>query len=152
MAFDFYAACNGLAARYAPGTIATPAGEVAMRAAYGQSPNNIAVTPCVVVYPQDGDLVYGSGTKDGEYRLDVQFYLQKASGDYPRMETSRQRWLVPLLGATDGQMKLGQAAPVAKAIPTTWEFNQPTYGDDTYDGILLHVTIFTTAEPVTLAP
>jgi hypothetical protein len=32
----------------------------------------------------------------GEYRVDVQFYLQKASGDYPRMETSRQRWLVPL--------------------------------------------------------
>ena len=149
--FDFYAACNAIAARYAPGTIATPSGEVAMRAAYGQYPNNIATSPCVAISPQNGDLVYESGAKRGEYRVDVHFYLAKAKGDYKRLETSRQRWLPTLLGALDGQIQLGLggSGTVQKAIPLTWDYAQLSYGDDTWDGIVIHVTIYT-LEPVTL--
>ena len=151
MAFDFYAACNALAARYAPGTITAPTGEQAMRAAFGQDPNGISQSPCVVIFPKDGDIIYGNGDKKGEYRVDVNFYLAKSTADYKRLDASRQRWLVPLLAATDGQslLGLGGSGTVVKAIPTTWEFAQLLYGDFTWEGIVIHVTIFTD-EPVTL--
>lgn len=153
MAFDFYATCNALAARYAPGTISTPTGEAAMRFALGQSPNDLSATPCVIVSPQDGELVYAAGSKSGEYRVNVNFYLAKASADFKRLETSRQRWLPVLLAATDGQMQLGQggSATVQKAIPLTWEFTELPYGGESYDGITIHVTIYT-LEPVSLTP
>ncbi len=153
MAFDFYAACNALAARYAPGTIPTPTGEQPMRASYGQDPNGISQSPCVVVFPKDGDLVYGNGDKTGTYRVDVNFYVGKSTADYKRLETTRQRWLVPLLAAVEGQstLGLGGSGLVQKAIPTTWEFAQLLYGDFTWDGIVIHFEI-TTLEPATLVP
>ncbi len=149
-AFDLYAACNALAARYA--AVTAPTGEAGIRAGYGQDPNDIAMVPTVVIFPVDGELIYEGGDKRGEYHVDAKLYLSKAAADYKRLETSRQKWLVPLLGATDGQLQLGLASSgVQKAIPTSWEFAQLVYGSDTYDGIVIHLTIFT-IETVTLVP
>lgn len=150
MAFDLYAACNALAARFAPGTIATPSGETAMQASYGQAPNNQLRSPAVVLAPTNGQLLYGGATKNGQYDVDVHFYLSKAADDYKRIETSRQKWLVPLLGACDGQMVLGLGlSGVQKVLPLTWEFRVLTYGGVDYDGIVIHERIYT-IEPVTL--
>lgn len=151
MAFDFYAACNALAARFAPGTIGTPSGEVGMKASFGQAPNDLAQSPCVVIQPTEGQLVYGGGVKNGQYDVDVNFYLGKASADFKRIETSRQRWLVTLLAACDGQMLLGLggSGTVQKVLPLRWEFRQLVYGGVEWDGIVIHARIWT-IEPVTL--
>lgn len=153
MAFDFNAACTALAARFAPGTITTPSGERAMQASYGQAPNNLKQTPAVVIQPTKGQLVYGGGVKNGQYDVDVEFYLSSRSIEFGRIETSRQKWLVTLLGACDGQMQLGIGSSangvVQKVIPLDWEFRVLTYGGTEYDGILIHERIYT-IEPVTL--
>lgn len=150
MAFDFNAACTALAARFAPGTIATPSGERAMQASYGQAPNNLKQTPAVVVQPTKGQLIYGGGVKNGQYDVDVEFYLASRSVEFGRIETSRQKWLVNLLGACDGQLLLGLGASgIQKVVPLDWEYRVLTYGGTEYDGIVIHERIWT-IEPVTL--
>lgn len=148
---DLEAISNGLAARFAPGTIGTPTGASAMRASYGQAPNSIPTTPCIVVFPKDGDLVYGSGQVKGQHRLDVCFYLSKSPGDIARVEKQRQKWLGLLLAATHGAMKLGLASAVDKAIPASWEFTELPYAGELYDGIIVHVTVYAT-DNVSLVP
>lgn len=149
---DFKAICTALAARYAAGTISTPAGATAMRKSYGQAPQGLQVIPAVVVMPQDGTVIVDPGVLRGQaHRIDVNFYLSKAPGDLARVETQRQLWLPNLLSATFGQMQLGLAPIVMKAIPVGWEFTELPYGGEMYDGIVIHVEVYTT-EIVTLTP
>lgn len=148
---DFNDICDGLAARYAPGTIGTPTGASAMRGAYGQEPNGAKPTPFVVVHPQDGEVTFDPGILRGEHNLDVDFYLSKASADFKRIETERQLWLPLLLTATTGQVKLNLAPIVMKALPVGWEYDQLPYGGETYDGITIHYRVWT-EEAVTLTP
>jgi len=148
---DFNAICDGLAARFAAATIGTPTGATAMRGAYGQAPNGVPTFPCVVVVPQNGDVTYGAGIEDGQHDIDVNFYYAKAAGDFPRSETQRQLWLPYLLTATNGQMALGLAPTVLKAIPTGYEFAELPYGGETYDGIVVHYRVWT-RDSVTLTP
>lgn len=147
---DFKAICTALAARYAPGTISTPTGAQAMRKAYGQAPHGLQFTPAVVVMPQDGTVIVDPGVLRGQpHRIDVNFYLSKSPGDIARVETQRQLWLPNLLSATFGQSKLGLASVVMKAIPVSYEFTELPYGGEMYDGIVIHVEVYT-SETITL--
>ena len=141
---DFEAICDAIAARYAPGTLATPSGAQAMRASYGQAPHSMPATPAVVVRPRDGEVILGSGQVMGQHNIDVEFFLSKAPGDIERVETQRQKWLPYLLTATYGQLKLGLAGTVDKAIPMGWEFTELPYGGDSYYGIIVHLRVWTT--------
>ena len=143
--------CDALADLYAPGTIGTPTGATAMRASYGQAPNSVPMTPCVVVMPDTGTLIYGSGERKSEHDIKVQFYHSKRQGDIPRSETERQRWLPTLLNAVHGSVKLGLSSYVDKALPTDYSFVEFTYSGDTYDGILINYRVWVT-ETVTLTP
>lgn len=143
--------CDAIAALFAPGTIATPTGATAMRASYGQAPNSIPMTPCVVVMPQSGELVYGSGQRKSEHEIEVLFYHAKRQGDVPRSETERQRWLPALLDAINSGVKLGLSAYVDKALPTNYEFTELPYNDDNYDGIRITFRVWVT-ETVSLTP
>ena len=150
--FDLEDICDGIAARYLPGTIGTPTGATAMRAAYGQTPNSLPSTPAVVVIPKTGTLVYGAGQRNSEHDIDVLFYHARRQGDVPRSETERQRWLPYLLNALHGQVQIGQVANgVQKALPTDYEFVELSYGGDEYDGIRINVRVWVT-EAVTLIP
>jgi hypothetical protein len=151
MSFDLEDVCDGIAARYAPGTIGTPTGALGMRASYGQAPNSLPVTPAVVVLPKTGTVVYGSGQRKSEHEIDVLFYHSRRQGDVPRSETERQRWLPYLLDALHGQVKLGLAPEVDKALPTTYAFEELSYGGDEYDGIRINVRVWVT-ETVSLTP
>lgn len=152
---DFKAVCNALAARFAPGTIATPTGAVAMRAAYGQMPKNVAAVPCVLIEPTDGSINATSSQWEHQMHIDAVFLLSKRPGDPARVEAQRQIWLPSLLYATEKQLKLGIGAQsgyeLAKAIPTGWEWIEYDVGGDAYDGIRIHFTIWI-YETVTLVP
>ena len=134
---DFNAICATLAARYAPGTLATPAGGTAIRTAYGHAPHSLPATPAVVVMPQTGDVVPGSGEWTITHHVDVNFYLAKSQGDVTRNETQRQIWLPSLLSATLGAMTL--SATIKSGLPTSYEFLELSYGDQLYDGITIHL-------------
>lgn len=149
--FDLEDICDAIAARYAPGTIGTPTSATAMRASYGQAPNSIPSTPAVVVLPKSGTVIYNPGQRKSEHEIDVLFYHSRRQGDVPRSETERQRWLPTLLAALHGQVKLGLAPDVDKALPTEYEFTELEYGGDAYDGIRINVRVWVT-ETVTLTP
>lgn len=152
---DFRAICTGLAARFAPGTIATPTGASAMRASYSAIPKNVPTVPCVVIDVQDGTLTANPGQWKHEMAIDVVFLLSKRSGDTARVDIQRQLWLPALLAATEAQLKIGLGgAPgysVDKALPVGWEFTEFPFGGDEYDAIRVHFTVFVT-ENVTLTP
>lgn len=151
MSFDLEDICDAIATRYSPGTIGTPGSAMPMRAAYGQAPNALPSTPAVVVLPKSGTLIYGAGQRKSEHEIDVLFYHSRQQGDVPRTETERQRWLPVLLNALHGQVKLGLAGTVDKALPTDYEFVELPYGGDAYDGIRINVRVWVT-DAVTLTP
>lgn len=144
---DLNAACNAMAT--ALQAVTPPTGDH-MRRAYGQAPNNAPSTPCAIVMPESGSLVLQPGSYIGAYKIDVWFLIEKAQGDFPRVETRRQKWLPILLHAFDGQMTLGIGAPIRKTYPLGWSFLELMYGGASYDGIKVHFEI-ATEEPVSLA-
>lgn len=152
---DLKAICDGLAARFAAGTISTPSGASAMRKSYAAPPKNLPAVPAVILEVQDGDLVANPGQWKHEIHIDAVFCYSKRQGDTVRADTERQRWLGTLLAATQGQLKLGLASAsgysVDKAIATGWEFTEYVAGGDEYDAIRVHFTVYVT-ETVTLTP
>lgn len=153
---DFYGICNGLAARFAPGTIATPSGASAMRAALGQLPKGAPTVPMVFVEALDGTVIaQDGGIWVHEMHVDVVFLYSKRQGDPVRQDAQRQRWLPSLLAATEGQLKIGIGAQagyeVLKAIPTGWRWAEERVSDIDYDGIRVHYSVFVN-ESVSLVP
>lgn len=144
--------CDALAAAYAGTAIGTPTSATAMRATYGQMPNNVPMTPCVVIAPQEGEVVYESSFWSVTHQIDALFYHSKRQGDLPRSESERQRWLPYLLNATNAHLSLQlSAAGVKSAMPTSYEFTTLTYGGDEYDGIVVHLDVIV-RETITMAP
>lgn len=144
--------CDALAACYAGTAVGTPTSATAMRATYGQMPNNVPMTPCVVIMPKSGEAIFGAQTWDTTHQIDALFYHQKSQGDLARSETERQRWLPLLLSATKSQVALGlSTAGVKSALPTGYEFTTLVYGGEEYDGIVVHYEVIV-REPITLVP
>lgn len=140
---DFKAICTNLAAQYATGTLATPAGADPIRKVFGQAPTGPYPTPFLVVLPSDGSRTYGDAQWMDQLHLKVHVYFSKHTGDLSRVETQRQLWLPSLLAATHPNMAIDLQPTVLKAIPTGWEFRELPYDADDYDGIVIDVTVFT---------
>jgi hypothetical protein len=124
---------NGLAARYAPGTLTPPTGYPPVRASTAALPNNIPTSPWVLVSLPGGELVLGSGEINHTLNFHVLFHYAKASGDVGRDMTAMLAWLGVLLAATWADMDIGVTG-VRKAYPTTYELVTFTYGGDEYYG------------------
>lgn len=140
---------TNLAAKYAPGTIATPSGASAMRFAYGQTPKSIPATPCVYIEATDGEVVMGAQEWTVTNHLIVNFLLAKKPGDPERVDAQRDRWLETLLKATFLDVDLGLAGSVKSAYPASYEYTEIDFGADVYDGIRVFVDV-TVREAVTL--
>lgn len=141
MSFDLKAICDGLAGKFAAGTISTPSGATAMRKSYGQMPIGTPMLPAVVIVPQSGEVVLDSQAWHGTQLVDVVFLYSKSQGDTARAETQRQLWLPNLLSATFADMDLGLAPDVAKAYPQGWEFAEYPYGGQDYDAVIVHYAV-----------
>jgi hypothetical protein len=145
--FSLYSACNAMAT--ALGNVTPPTGDL-MRKAYGQWPNNTPVLPCAVVEPKSGELILAPGAYNGTHSVDVVLLIEKASADFARIETRRQKWLPVIYHAFDSAMALGLSGTVNKVYPTGYEFVEFPYAGVAYDAIVVHFAISTT-EIVTLA-
>ena len=146
--FSLYNACNAMAT--AVGNVTPPSGD-AMRKAYGQAPNNIPTFPAAVVEPKSGEMVLAPGAYRGTHAIDVVLLIERASADFARIETRRQKWLPILLHAFDSAMALGLSGTVDKVYPIGWEFVTYPYAGVDYDAIIVHFALSTT-EIVTLTP
>ena len=155
---DLAAICAGLAARFAPGTISTPSGSptlVAMRSSVSKRPKDVNAFPMVYLAVDQGTVVANPGQWKHEIAIDVMFLLSKRQADPARVDEQRQRWLPALLGATQGQLKIGlgnaTGYSVDKALPASWEFTEDVIGGVEYDAIRVGVTVYVT-ETVSLTP
>jgi hypothetical protein len=146
---DYLALADALALRYA--TPVPPAGLKAITGSTARPPNNIPNTPFVIAWAQQGDVEYLPGQRKGEHEFQVVFYHSKSEADVPREYTALLKWLGVLLDCTNGQMQLGLAGSVLKAIPMKWEIGSVVYAGDQYEVITLTVHVWTT-EAVTLVP
>lgn len=155
MSIDLKAICDGLAARFAAGTISTPTGAHTMRTSYAAPPKSAPVVPCVILEVQDGTIIANPGQWNHELNIDAVFLYSKRQGDTVRQDTERQRWLGNLLAATEAQLKIGLGAAsgytVDKALPADWEFTEYQVGSDLFDGIRVHFTVYV-RETVSLTP
>jgi len=138
---DMMAICNGLAARYAPGTIATPSGSEPMRSSVGQAENSVPATPAFVVMPQTGEIVLEAGAWTQTHQIDGIFLLSKAPGDIARIELQRQLWLPTLLTATLSGYTLSLAGTVKSALPIGYEFQVYPYNGTDYEAIVIHFEV-----------
>jgi len=145
--FSLYSVCNAMATKL--GNVTPPTGET-MRKAYGQAPNNVPSLPAAVVEPKSGSLVLAPGAYNGTHAIDVVFLIERASADFARIETRRQKWLPVLLHVFDSAMALGLSGTVNKVYPIGWEFVTSAYAGTEYDAIVVHFELSTT-EIVTLA-
>jgi hypothetical protein len=151
----FLNAVDALGDRFAAAVLGTPSGAPAVRAVYPVSTKSVSALPAVVLEVQDGTLVANPGQWKHEWNVDVLLLLAKRPADPQRVETYRQKYLPALLGATEGQLKIGLGGEsgwnVDKAIPTGWEWTEYMVGDQEYDAIRVPFTIYAT-ETVALVP
>jgi hypothetical protein len=143
---DIFAVGTAIADKYATVTIsdATVVGGTAIRESTFLPPNNLAVTPAVIVDLPSGQERVPESTYDqqDEWEFDVYFLLDKASGDIPRVTKAAAKWIMPLRNALHSGNQLGITG-VLKARPVSWKFEQYEYGGEEYDAWHLVVRVWT---------
>lgn len=153
MSLDMYAVGTALAGRFL--TVTAPAdtmGGTTIRGATIEVPNNIPVTPYVIVELPSAELtVENQGQRRFDHTFEVFFLFQKASGDLPRDKRAMLRWLGPLLDALHGAYKLGLAGVVMKSRLESFEPVVATYAGDEYHAWHLTIHVWT-EDVVTLVP
>jgi hypothetical protein len=145
MALDFDAIATALAARYAPGLMSPPSGLGALRLSTATMPQQMSVTPAILVFPDSGTFEYGASTRQGEASFRLNFYYSMGV-DMARDSVALRKWVGVLCDQLRGAAQLGGI--VASARVSGWKTVKLTYGGDDFNGIELDVTVVT-AEPWT---
>ena len=151
MALDLKAIADALAALYAPGVVTPPTGYPNIIASTATPPNALPQSPYVVVWATSGEITYNPGQRRGEHEFTVDFHYAKHEGDIPRASAALLSWLGVLLNCLHGQMMLGLAPIVMKAVVVSYSFGAISYAGVVFDGITLTVRVWT-QEAVTLVP
>lgn len=152
MTLELLSVADALALRYAPAVITPPPGLPNIKKSTARPENNAPPDPFVLVFLDDGTLVYaGGGRRAGEHHFLVRFYHSAKAGDTAEAHMVLLSWLGVLLDATHGASKLGLAPLVDKAIPTGYRTAVLTYGGTEYNGLELPVTVWTT-DSIDLVP
>jgi hypothetical protein len=141
MAIDFDAIATALAARYAPGLMSPPSGLGALRLSTATLPQQVTVTPAILVFPDAGTFEYGASTRQGEAMFRLQFFYSMGV-DMARDSVALRKWAGVLCDQLRGAAQL--AGIVASARVSSWKTAKLTYAGDEFNGIELDVTIVTT--------
>jgi hypothetical protein len=154
MSLDMLAIADALAARYSAANVTAPTGYDAIRSSTARLPNNVSAFPCVEVYPPgpgESEFTYQGGQRKGEHKFTVRFYYGKASADLARDFAGLYSWFGVLIDQLHGQMKLGLAPAVTKAILFDGGIGTHEYGGVEYAVIELTITVYT-EDTVTFTP
>lgn len=146
---DFAAIGAAIAARYAPGTLATPAGEVAIRSSTNKPPDQLGALPLVLIVPAEGSFGTGAkgvggrhGTREGEHWYLAQlFAAQVPDSDLGRAMGSLQAWLTVLVDVHVAQLALGGLVVAVRTI--SWRVGILRYMGVSYAGVELRLQVVT---------
>jgi hypothetical protein len=138
---DLNAISIALAARFATAQVTPPAGLQNIRSSTSAPPNQLPPTPCVLVFPIEGDFRTGQGTRLGSGTWIVRFYYAQ-TGDILRDSVALQKWGTVLVDQLKLSVQL--AGIVARATVDHWKIGTIDYAGSSYSGIELTVEIVTT--------
>lgn len=137
---DFGAIASALANRFAAAAMTAPTGYRAIRMSTYQLPNKMPPTPCVLVFPEQGEWRTGSGTRAGGHDFTVRFYYDQ-TGDMSRAQTGLLAWLTVLADQLRGSVQLG--GTVTRATIDNWSMGVLSYAGEDYTGIEFKVHVVT---------
>ena len=146
MSLDMLAIADGLAARYSAANVTPPSGYTNIRNSTARITNNLGPFPCVEVYPPgpgESEFTYQGAQRKGEHDFTVRFYYGQSSGDLARDFAGLYAWFGVLIDQLHGQMKLGLAPAVLKALLTSGGIGTHTFAGIEYPVVELTVTVWT---------
>lgn len=144
MPISLDAIAAAIAARYDASQMTAPSGLDPIRQATHDLPEGIAVTPVVLVFPDEGAFpINANGTRQGFQDWPVRFYLDKAT-DSPRQLNRLRQWADVLLYQHLAEAQLGGLVVICEL--QTWSMGDMDYAGITYAGIEL-VVHTVTSEP-----
>lgn len=138
MAISRLSIASTLASRF--GQVTPPSGYAALRSSTYLLPDQIAATPCVLVFPPEEQFSYPPSSRHSLMDWTVRFYIQR-TGDSPRQIDSLYRWADALIPQLDGLVHLSQSASVNYADVAGVRTGPVTYAEETFDGIELSVIV-----------
>lgn len=122
-----------------------PTGAESIRKTYAQAPDSVPSTPCLLLLPQEGEVVEAGGATYSEtHNVDLWFVYTFRQGDLARAEVQRQLWLGPLIAAmfaTAARVALIAAAGIKSALIATYSFDTIPYSGQDYPGIRFRLQI-----------
>lgn len=136
---DIDAIATAVAARYS--SLTPPAGLGAIRKATGDLPQAIGQVPVVLIWPEEGELRAGTGSRLGDHLFFARFYFG-LTRNLERETKACRRWLSVLLDAHKDAVQLGGLVASVRTI--TWQIGQMEYAGKTYTGIELGLQVVTT--------
>lgn len=133
--FDAYAIGDALAAKYRSGTLTPPTGYPAVRVATADVPNNVPLSPWVLVELPNGQIIIDS-SQSATLEYHVHFLYAKHSGDTARDIKAMLKWIGVLLAATfsDVTLGVGSSDHVKSALSTQFEAEVFTQGGQEWYG------------------
>jgi hypothetical protein len=137
---DFDAITLALVARFSPAQVTAPTGYDPITLATGDLPEGLVPTPCVLVYPNSGELRYFPGKRDATHDFTVRFYFNQI-GDLERDTVALRKWLTVLVDQLRVSSQLAGIVTSARVIE--WAIAVLPYGGVEYTGIELTVSIVT---------
>ena len=136
---DYSAQGAALAVRFNATNCPAPAGGYqAIRYATNFPAAAVGPLPCVLVFPDEGELVSGNGKRESHATWHANFYFAE-TGTPEKDFKALLAWLGVLVDATKGAVQL--AGTVAWANVTGWKLGALAYGGKQYSGIELTVHI-----------
>ena len=149
LSLDLPAVAAGLAACY--DGLSAPGAARSVRSSTSEAPKAITATPCVVVWPESGDITVGDGRMSGEHEFTAVLYLDQREADPARSTRAEQAWVAPMLGATLGRSALGLAPLVVKALPVRYQLGVTSYAGQEHPSVSVTVRVWT-RHPAAMTP
>jgi len=137
---DFAGDAAAIAARFASGILAPPAGYAAIREATATPPQALGMLPALVVFLDDGELITAHGERAGGIDYLARFYYVQTA-DIPREGAALLAWASVLVDALKGSVQLG--GRVARATVDGFTVGLLPYADLPHAGIELRVHVTT---------
>lgn len=115
-------------------SLTPPTGLDAISISTHKLPNEIGITPVVLVKPPTGDFEYGPSQMVGELEFPVEFYLTEGA-DIPTNATKLYAWYSKLFAAPEANYNLTAATGVIDVTLTGSRMGTLTYGTKDFVGI-----------------
>lgn len=134
----------GIATRYTAANMPAPGGLPAIRLATANLPTALTRgLPAVLVFPDQGSMAAGNGTRRATLVYLVRFYLAVRK-DLGRETAQLATWLPVLIGQHQAGLTLGLAPIVTAARTVGWRVGVLRYAGIAYTGAELRVEVETT--------